>query len=234
LRLDSDERFNDILQKVAKRYNIDIEHSYAVKIEALQEKIREKAIKYIKSNGLQVTLDNTISILEKILLELGLIDEKESIRKLLESYEINDRSYVDLLVGQAVLQALSSIIAEKEGYVENKTAVCPVCGTETDQGFISSDGTIWLHCPVCGYMWKQSSILHPVCPYCGLDDKKMIGILKDKTNPSVVVMLCSNCKRYWILVDEKYTKRVPRNLYPIFRSKAEKIIKSIPKEFLEY
>lgn len=231
--MDSKQGFADTLRKIAKRYNIDVNHSYAVRVESIQEMIRSRTKEYIETKGIDVTLDNAISVLYKILRDLDLNYEREIVKDLLNSHGIEDESYVDLLVGQAVLQTLSSILMEKEEPVENKTAICPVCGTETDQGFISTDGSIWLYCPLCGYTWKQSSVSDPVCPYCGMDHKEMIGVLKDKTNPSIIVMLCSNCKRYWILVDEKYTKRVPRNLYPLLRSKAEKIIKSIPRDFLE-
>ncbi|MCE4614903.1 MAG: formate dehydrogenase accessory protein FdhE [Desulfurococcales archaeon] len=231
--MDYKQGFADTLLKIAKRYNIDVNHSFAVEIESLQDVIRRKTIDHITANNIEVTLENVLSTLEKILSELDLTTERNSIKNLLDSQGIKDNSYVELLTGQAVLQALSDIIMKKEESVESKTAICPVCGTETDQGFISPDGSIWLYCPLCGYTWRQSSVSHPVCPYCGMDHKEMIGILKDKTNPSVVVMLCSNCKRYWILVDERYAKRVPRSLYPLFRSKAEKIIKYLPKEFLE-
>ncbi|MCE4605848.1 MAG: formate dehydrogenase accessory protein FdhE [Desulfurococcales archaeon] len=230
--MDNRQGFTDTLRKVAKRYNIDIDHSYAVKIESIQEAIRGKTSEYIEVNGIDVTLDNTLSVLDNILKEVDLNNEREIIKDILNSHGITDISYVELLIGQAILQSLSHILMEKNEPSENKTAICPVCGTETDQGFISNDGSIWLYCPLCGYTWKQSSLSHPVCPYCGMDHKEMIGVLRDKTNPTVVVMLCSNCKRYWILVDERYIKHVPRNLYPLLRSKAEKIIKSIPREFL--
>ncbi|MEB3845983.1 MAG: formate dehydrogenase accessory protein FdhE [Desulfurococcales archaeon] len=227
------EEYAETLHKVAKRYNIDIEEEFAISIERVQMEVRRKVREYLTAKGYKVDKDKVVEIARKVYDKIGFHTEFDEIRSILLTRGIDDEKYIEVLIGQAILHELTSLLPDKDKGIVNKTAKCPICGTETDLGYIDTEGNIWLYCPLCGYTWKQSTLSAPVCPYCGLSDKNMIGVLKDKRNPSVVVMLCSNCKHYWILVDERYTKRVPRDFYPMFRRKAEKLLASLPKDFIE-
>jgi formate dehydrogenase maturation protein FdhE len=231
--VESIDEYAEVLHKVAKRYNIDIEEDFAISIEKVQLEIRRKVREYLARNKFEVSRDKVMEIADKIFNSMDLGKEVNEIKDILLTRGIDDERYVEVLIGQAIFHELTSHLRQEDKAIVNKTAKCPICGTETDIGYIDTEGNIWLYCPLCGYTWKQSTLSDPVCPYCGLSDKNMIGVLKDKKNPSVVVMLCSNCKHYWILVDERYTRRVPRDLYPMFRRKAEKLLASLPKDFME-
>ncbi len=225
------DKYRETLNTIKNRYGIGIDVDYAVKIESVQEAIRDKIKDVLEDSTRPGSIKEALKISETVYENTDFTCEREELKRILEEKGIEDDNYIELVIWQGVLQAVVSTIADTMKVYENRNAICPVCGNETDIGYIDGEGNIWLLCPVCGFTWIQSNVKNPVCPYCGLQDGNAIGVLKDKKNPNIMVMLCSHCKRYWIVLDDRHIRTVPRSLYPLLREKAMKILGSIPPDF---
>lgn len=86
---------------------------------------------------------------------------------------------------------------------------CPVCGSSPDLGFlkekkepseylISRAGRLWLHCALCGHIWR---FVRLVCPGCGQEDHERLDILTVAGQEKERLHLCRACNRYLPVFD---------------------------------
>ncbi len=86
---------------------------------------------------------------------------------------------------------------------------CPVCGAGPDFGLlkekrdpseflISKAGRLWLHCSLCGHVWR---FVRLVCPYCGQKDHEQLEVLTVEGREHERIHGCHSCHRYVLVID---------------------------------
>jgi FdhE protein len=96
---------------------------------------------------------------------------------------------------------------------------CPVCGGGPDYGLLkekrdpsefllSKSGRLWLHCPLCGHLWR---FVRLVCPACGENRHEKLDILTATGRERERIHACRTCNRYLPVIDLVDS---PRKLHP--------------------
>lgn len=101
---------------------------------------------------------------------------------------------------------------------------CPVCGAGPDFGLLKEDGDpsefltskagrLWLHCSICGHLWR---FVRLVCPSCGERDAEQLEVLTARGWEHERIHACRTCHRYVIVIDlVGRTERLHPELTPI-------------------
>ena len=78
---------------------------------------------------------------------------------------------------------------------------CPVCGFPPDMGVLRGEGgKLYLHCAICGHEWRFKRM---ACAFCESDLQKEFPYLEVEGDEIHKIYLCSHCKRYLKIVDER-------------------------------
>ncbi len=86
---------------------------------------------------------------------------------------------------------------------------CPVCGALPDFGLlkekrdpseflISKAGRLWLHCSLCGWVWR---FVRLICPSCGQKDHEQLDVLTAEGREHERIHGCRVCRRYLLVID---------------------------------
>ena len=87
---------------------------------------------------------------------------------------------------------------------------CPVCGAGPDFGLlkekrdpseflISKAGRLWLHCSLCGHVWR---FVRLVCPSCGQKDHEQLEVLTAEGRVHERIHGCRSCHHYVLAIDQ--------------------------------
>ncbi|ESQ26142.1 MAG: Protein involved in formate dehydrogenase formation [uncultured Acidilobus sp. OSP8] len=150
---------------------------------------------------------------------------EESLTKALEGDVSSRGSRSALLVFQAVARAYASHYERKNGTVEEVTAYCPLCGSES-RTMVRVGEEYLLVCHLCGYAWRVSRKTL-ACPFCGNSNPFSIGIFMDKDG-RLGLAYCQECGSSWRVVLDERVASAPRILLPLLALAAERLRGALP------
>ena len=225
--------FEEALHKYKHLYIIELPIEQTVEVERIQleiiESLREEALKSIRES---VPLEEFASRLveegeaEKhyyAVLE-GITGANEPSFE--EAVEQVDSGAYDkpgaaalLLMLQAVARAYAESYEELYGKGAKGGSDCPICKARSDIMYREQDGSYYMLCPFCFYVWKVSDE-KLVCPHCGSRDEVGLGIYSDKAM-RVGLLHCQDCGGTTKVILDKAI-RAPRPVLPLIALSAEK------------
>ncbi len=101
---------------------------------------------------------------------------------------------------------------------------CPVCGGGPDYGLlkerhdpsefiVSKSGRLWLHCCLCGHLWR---FVRLVCPACGENGHDRLNILTVRGRERDRIHACRGCGQYLPVMDlVESSKKLHPDLAPL-------------------
>jgi len=232
--------FEQALRRYSTILGLRINVELAKSVEAVQAKIMKDVEAFLSSVDLgSPDLSNLLARLSdsgrlsNYIVEVGraLKDEvspdkaEESLTKALEGDVSSRGSRSALLVFQAVARAYASHYERKNGTVEEVTAYCPLCGSES-RTMVRVGEEYLMVCHLCGYAWRVSRKTL-VCPFCGNSNPFSIGIFMDKDG-RLGLAYCQECGSSWRVVLDERVASAPRILLPLLALAAERLRGALP------
>jgi len=116
---------------------------------------------------------------------------------------------IDPNILSAVFHAARQVFAVAEAeqirpHVERELwdlPTCPICGSNPEMGRIeTSEGHLYLVCPLCFTEWKHIRLK---CPWCGCEGQDKLGYFTADEYPGYRVNVCRNCSGYLKITVEK-------------------------------
>ncbi|MEK7825840.1 MAG: formate dehydrogenase accessory protein FdhE [Nitrospirota bacterium] len=139
---------------------------------------------------------------------------EEELRRLSERLALSEEMLF-LLVGFSLapsLRRLSSIVQDNFDISWWDEPFCPICGERPNMANLEEEGRR-LYCTFCWMEWKYKG---PGCLLCGIDDKKMVGLLRIRDEDGYHLSICGNCNGYVKLIDRRYlSKEMDRRIINI-------------------
>lgn len=139
---------------------------------------------------------------------------EEELRRLTERSALSEEMLF-LLAGLSLapsLRFLSSMVQDNFDIVWWDEPFCPICGERPNMANLEEEGR-HLYCTFCWMEWKYKG---PGCLLCGIDDKKMVGLLRIRDEDGYHLSICGNCNGYIKLIDRRYlSKEMDRRIINI-------------------
>lgn len=156
--------------------------------------------------------------IEKTDIELAmkavLSGNEEELRRLTERLALSEEMLF-LIAGLSLapsLRLLSSMVQDNFDIVWWDEPFCPICGERPNMANLEEEGRR-LYCTFCWMEWKYKG---PGCLLCGIDDKKMVGLLRIRDEDGYHLSICGNCNGYIKLIDRRYlSKEMDRRIINI-------------------
>ncbi len=130
-----------------------------------------------------------------------------------------------LLAFQAIARSYAEKFAEARGSIQEVTAFCPLCGSES-RTMVKRGNSFFMVCHLCGYAWKVSEG-SAVCPFCGNDNKFKIGTFMDK-EMRYGLMYCQECGSSWRVILDENMAAAPNIIIPLLAMGAERFRSALP------
>ncbi|MCE4617429.1 MAG: formate dehydrogenase accessory protein FdhE [Desulfurococcales archaeon] len=211
------------LARYAKLYGLDINIDFSEKVTAIQRKVKE-LIDTIGSScpTIEEPRECIVEIYQSVKPHLDQLMKETT--NLLSENNIEEE-YSQLIILQAIAEWVAQKIMDSGKALVGGQGVCPVCGASTDLAILEPDGRLTMKCQFCGYEWETGiEASNIACPYCGYSGKEALSLIHSKMDDRVMVLYCGNCGRSLVIINSKRLRKLPRELYPLMRTKVENIL----------
>jgi len=145
------------------------------------------------------------------ILEAALTDDEQSLQPAAQAAGIPIGTFSFLVF--EVLKSCLRLAVERLAHLADDNlwckGRCPVCGAGPDFGLlkekrdpseflVSKSGRLWLHCSLCGHVWR---FVRLVCPSCGETDHEQLDVFTAVGRERERIHACRACLRYLLVID---------------------------------
>ncbi len=232
--------FESALRRYSQMLGLKVNIGMAVKVEAVQRRIMDDVKRLLEgqAEGLEGLSDllarlSNIGLLRNYIVYVGqeLGDEvspdkiDETLVRAFEGDVNSAGAKSALLAFQAVARAFAESYERSNGILNEVTAYCPICGSESRTMVRTRDGFLMV-CHMCGYAWRVSSD-KLTCPFCGNANPFSVGLFTDRDR-RFGLAYCQECGSTWRVILDEGMASTPRVLLPLLALAAERLRGALP------